>query len=107
QQISHIERKLKEASAEPWFAGAIKVALVHHHPILIPSLVEAGRGAGGDPNEPGYDAIFNAQRVLNVMHRYGFHVLLHGHKHIPHVFTEDIVNACHATDDHSIVIVAG
>jgi hypothetical protein len=106
-QIERVGELLEDAANDPWFREAIKVCLVHHHPILIPSLVELGRGAGQANNEPSYDAVFNAQRVLNLLHRHGFQVLLHGHKHIPHVFTEDIVNACHRIEDHSMIVVAG
>lgn len=118
RQISHIEALLSaydgNSEKADWFREAVKIAMVHHHPLLIPSLVEPGRGvtppgstSEKDSVDPGYDAIFDAQRVLALLHRYGFQLLLHGHKHMPHVFTEDIVNACHNVQDHSMVFVAG
>jgi hypothetical protein len=58
----------------------IKVALVHHHPVLIPALVEPGRG---------YDSIVNAGSVLRVLRDHGFQLILHGHKHHPQVFSFD------------------
>jgi 3',5'-cyclic AMP phosphodiesterase CpdA len=76
----------------------IKVAIVHHHPILLPTLAESGRG---------YDAINGAQHLLTMLHKYGFHVLLHGHKHYPHTFHENVRNAFERTDQHSLVVVAG
>jgi hypothetical protein len=72
--------------------------MVHHHPILIPSLAEPGRK---------YDAISRAQDLLTRLHRYGFHVILHGHKHYPHTFHENVRNAFERTDEHSLVVVAG
>jgi hypothetical protein len=72
--------------------------MVHHHPILIPSLAEPKRS---------YDAINNAQKLLTRLHRYGFHVILHGHKHYPHTFHENVRNAFERTDEHSIIVVAG
>ena len=57
---------------------------VHHHPVLIPSLAEPGRG---------YDAVMRSAQLITILKEYGFHLLLHGHKHHPHVFTEDVRNA--------------
>jgi 3',5'-cyclic AMP phosphodiesterase CpdA len=76
----------------------IKVAMVHHHPVLLPSSAEAGRG---------YDAITGADKLLPMLHDHGFHVILHGHKHYPHTFREDVRNAFIRRDDHSLFIVAG
>jgi 3',5'-cyclic AMP phosphodiesterase CpdA len=59
---------------------SLRIALVHHHPILIPDLVEAGRG---------YDAIVDSGDLLKVLRRHGFHLILHGHKHLPFNFSED------------------
>ncbi|MFO1208176.1 MAG: metallophosphoesterase [Amaricoccus sp.] len=58
----------------------LKIALVHHHPVLIPSFVEAGRGV---------DAILDAKSLLRLLRDHGFHMVLHGHKHYPHVFSYD------------------
>jgi len=76
----------------------IKVAMVHHHPVLLPSSAEAGRG---------YDAITGANQLLPMLHEHGFQVILHGHKHYPHTFREDVRNAFIQTADHSLFIVAG
>jgi hypothetical protein len=35
--------------------SAIRIALIHHHPVLIPDLVEAGRG---------YDAVHHSAALL-------------------------------------------
>ena len=72
--------------------------MVHHHPILLPTLAEPGRG---------YDAINGAQHLLTMLHRYGFHVLLHGHKHYPHTFHENVRNAFERTDEHTLVKTCG
>ena len=76
----------------------IKVAMVHHHPVLLPSSAESGRG---------YDAISGADKLLPLLHEHGFQVILHGHKHYPHTFREDVRNAFVKTSDHSLFIVAG
>lgn len=64
--------------------SCIKIAIVHHHPILIPDLVEPGRG---------YDSIQGARHLLRSLRHHGFHLLLHGHKHMPFTFTEDSLPA--------------
>jgi 3',5'-cyclic AMP phosphodiesterase CpdA len=76
----------------------IKVAMVHHHPVLLPSSAESGRG---------YDAISGAEKLLPMLHEHGFHLVLHGHKHYPHTFREDVRSAFKQVADHSLFIVAG
>ncbi|MBX7432542.1 metallophosphoesterase [Mycobacterium sp. Y57] len=72
--------KLKRGAAK----HCIRIALVHHHPILIPELAEQGRG---------YDSIHGAGHLLRILRQHGFHLLLHGHKHNPFTFTEDSLRA--------------
>lgn len=76
----------------------IKIALIHHHPILIPDLAESGRD---------YDAVENVGPLLRILRDKGFHAILHGHKHNPFVFTEDSQSAWTTTTRQPIVIVAG
>jgi 3',5'-cyclic AMP phosphodiesterase CpdA len=78
--------------------GFIKVALVHHHPVLLPSLVEPGRG---------YDALLNAGSMLRLLKDNGFHLILHGHKHYPQVFTFDPESAWSSEENISQLIVVG
>ncbi len=94
----HWAQRLLEAVPKSKRRDYIKVALVHHHPILLPTLAEAGRG---------YDAINGAQHLLMLLHRYGFHLLLHGHKHYPHTFHENVRNAFERNDEHALLVVAG
>lgn len=91
-------RKQLEALAPEVRRDYVKVAIVHHHPVLLPSSAEAGRG---------YDAITGADKLLPMLHEHGFHVVLHGHKHYPHTFREDVRNAFVQSGDHSLFIVAG
>ncbi len=58
----------------------IKIALMHHHPVLFPSFLEPGRGV---------DSVLNAKSLLRLLRDQGFHLLLHGHKHYPQVFYYD------------------
>jgi hypothetical protein len=77
---------------------AIKIALIHHHPVLIAALAEPGRG---------YDAVLNSGRLLTILRKHGFHMILHGHKHDPYVFTEDSRSAFRTSSQNPILIAAG
>jgi 3',5'-cyclic AMP phosphodiesterase CpdA len=79
EQLGVIEEQLMAIPAER-LESAIRIALVHHHPILIPQLAEPGRG---------YDAIQNAGLLLSLLRKHEFHLVLHGHKHDPYIFSED------------------
>ena len=76
---------------------SIRIALIHHHPVLIPDLAEPGRG---------YDAVANSGQLIRQLREFRFHLILHGHKHSPYVFTEDSQSAW-TTDSQPIVIAAG
>lgn len=58
----------------------IKIALIHHHVVLIPSFIESWRGV---------DSVVNAKNLLELLSEYNFHIVLHGHKHYPHIFSYD------------------
>ena len=96
--LKHSETQLEALDAHV-VRSCIKVALVHHHPILIPDLAEPGRG---------YDAIHGAGHLLTILRRYGFHLLLHGHKHNPFTFTEDSLSAQQTErHDYPLFVVCG
>jgi 3',5'-cyclic AMP phosphodiesterase CpdA len=100
RQLDTLEEQLKQLKKEGTarWDSAIRIALIHHHPVLIPSLVEPGRN---------YDAVVESGRLISLLKRYGFHLLLHGHKHHPHVFTEDVRNAFVKSDASPMLVVAG
>lgn len=97
RQLSLIEEKLDKFDSKK-LHSSIKIALIHHHPILIPNLVEPNRG---------YDAVINSGQLMAILKKYGFHMVLHGHKHNPHTFTEDITSACQNVPCNPIYIVSG
>lgn len=78
--------------------NSIRVAIIHHHPVLIPALVESDRG---------YDAIYDSEKLINILKKFGFHAILHGHKHNPHTFTEDIIPSYKKINKTPMMIVAG
>jgi 3',5'-cyclic AMP phosphodiesterase CpdA len=98
QTIASLRRQLESVAAEA--KGWIKIALLHHHPVLLPSFVEAGRGV---------DAVLNARSLLGLLREHGFQLILHGHKHFPQVFSYDPEPAwaTTATSTAQLVIAGG
>jgi len=95
--IASLRRELDDASSET--NGWIKIALVHHHPVLLPSFVEPGRGV---------DAIMNAGSLLGLLREHGFQFILHGHKHFPQIFSYDPDPAWTTAETQAIqLIIAG
>lgn len=62
KQLGVVEETL-EAFPKDRMQSAIRVALIHHHPVLIPALAEPGRG---------YDAVHNSGKLLSILRRHGF-----------------------------------
>jgi 3',5'-cyclic AMP phosphodiesterase CpdA len=77
---------------------AIKVALVHHHPVLLPVLAEA---------KEGYSAFVNSNNLLERLRHFGFHLVLHGHKHMPYTFWYDPACAWEGDLAYPLMIAAG
>ncbi len=78
--------------------GAVKIALIHHHPVVLPMLVDAGKG---------YDGVVNANPLLTLLAKYRFHAVLHGHKHAPHTFSYDAVCAWTSVPVQPMMVIAG
>ncbi len=96
EQLGLVEDLLKAVPPET-MRTSIRIALIHHHPVLIPGLAEPMRA---------YDAVENAGLLLSLLRRFGFQLILHGHKHSPFVFTEDSSSAWTGAQQ-PIVIAAG
>lgn len=97
QQLASVQKALDQIE-KTRLQQAIKIALIHHHPVLIPALAEPGRG---------YDAVHNSGSLLTILRRFGFHMILHGHKHDPYVFSEDSRSAFRITSQSPLLIAAG
>ncbi|MFL6207832.1 MAG: metallophosphoesterase family protein [Pyrinomonadaceae bacterium] len=97
KQLLNIKQQLAAIPQER-LESSIRIALMHHHPLLIPALAEPKRG---------YDAVLRSEQLLTILHRFGFHLLLHGHKHYPLTFLDDINVGFLDTDDQPIMVVAG
>jgi 3',5'-cyclic AMP phosphodiesterase CpdA len=87
-----------EAIDQTKMQESIRIVLVHHHPVLLPAFAESSRG---------YDCIINADKLLMVLRDFGFHLILHGHKHFPHIFSYDAQCAWTKDESNPTVIVAG
>ena len=85
-------------SALPRLGECIRLAVVHHHPVLLPVFAEPGRQ---------YDAVVNSGHLLRVLRRHGFHAILHGHKHHPHVFSDDSLCSWDEGDHAPLLVIAG
>lgn len=95
--LAKLRREL-ENIPEAQRAASLKVALVHHHPVVLPGLAEPTRG---------YDGIANATMLLSLLRKYGFHLVLHGHKHTPHTFSFDADSAWRTEPEHQLFVAAG
>jgi 3',5'-cyclic AMP phosphodiesterase CpdA len=95
--ITSLRDELKKIDAEA-LHRAIKVALVHHHPVHLPGLAEANEG---------YSALVNSNALLERLREYGFHVILHGHKHVPFTFWYDPACAWIGNRAYPLMIAAG
>jgi 3',5'-cyclic AMP phosphodiesterase CpdA len=95
--IQAIKKQLQAIDPEK-LAGSMRIALVHHHPVLLPVFAEPKRG---------YDSIINADQLLKILRDFGFHLVLHGHKHFPHIFSYDAESAWTTRNSTPTLVVAG
>jgi 3',5'-cyclic AMP phosphodiesterase CpdA len=75
EKLTNELKKLKQEHED--FDEYIKIAMIHHHVVLLPSFIEDGRGV---------DSIMNAGYLLELLSEFNFHLILHGHKHYPQIF---------------------
>jgi 3',5'-cyclic AMP phosphodiesterase CpdA len=95
--IAAVEEQLKKIKRSA-LDHSVRIALIHHHVVLLPALLEANRG---------YDAVLYGNDLLRILRRYRFHLVLHGHKHYPHVFSYDPASAWVKARTPPMLIVAG
>jgi 3',5'-cyclic AMP phosphodiesterase CpdA len=95
--VTELEKQLKAVDAEA-LHSSIKIALIHHHPVVLPVLYQ---------DDAGYDAVLNPELLIRVLKKYGFHLVLHGHKHGPVTYSYDAVSAWTTDGVQPLLIVAG
>lgn len=97
EALTRLEQQLENMTGEAR-DGAVRIALIHHHPVVLPMLVDAGKG---------YDGVVGANPLLTMLSKYRFHAVLHGHKHAPHTFSYDAVCAWTTVPVQPIMVIAG
>ena len=78
--------------------GAIRIALMHHHPVLLPAFGEPDRG---------YDSIILAGHLLSILRKHRFQLVLHGHKHLPYTFSYDASCPWSGTAPPMLILAGG
>jgi 3',5'-cyclic AMP phosphodiesterase CpdA len=53
----------------------LKILVVHHHPVQYSNPI---------PYEPDFSIMVNADHLLDILVKYQFDLLIHGHKHVPY-----------------------
>lgn len=97
QAVNDLEEQLNEVDPAG-LRNSIKVALIHHHPVVLPVLYEADKD---------YDAVLNSELLFRLLKKCGFHLLLHGHKHNPFTYSYDAVSAWTTDVVQPILVIAG
>lgn len=83
EAIKNLRLKLEEFNkTTPDHNNYIKIAVMHHHIVLLPSFIESERGI---------DSIMNAGYLLELLSEHNFNMILHGHKHYPQIFNYEPV----------------
>jgi 3',5'-cyclic AMP phosphodiesterase CpdA len=75
-QFNLLNRYLQNPSNTARLQNAIRIALLHHHPISAP-------GAYSSAPERGYNSMRDGTQFLDYMNYNAFHFVLHGHEHVP------------------------
>ena len=76
-QLRWLEREVDELKMfAPESGQLVKIAVVHHHCIPI---------KGSSPRSERFMPLLDAGDVLAAFDAHGFHLVLHGHKHHPHI----------------------
>jgi 3',5'-cyclic AMP phosphodiesterase CpdA len=79
-QLKWVARKLSDLQMHLGSSldDFVKIAVMHHHPVGI---------VGQDPAREQFMQLLDAEDILQILDKYGFNLLLHGHKHVPRMTT--------------------
>jgi 3',5'-cyclic AMP phosphodiesterase CpdA len=78
-QYNALNKYLDNPDERERFERAVRVALLHHHPIENPRI-------DASAVDRGYDAMVDGARLMTYVGRRGFHLILHGHQHVPYMW---------------------
>ncbi|MBZ5491305.1 MAG: metallophosphoesterase [Acidobacteriia bacterium] len=74
----HLAELDQHLASDPPDPLQVKIFLVHHHPLQYSDPIEAN---------PDFSIMTNAGRLLDLLRRHNFDLLIHGHKHLPNFET--------------------
>lgn len=77
RSFQELNEKIKSWSGQSEFERALKIAVVHHHPVPIPFMATDLK----DRVAESFMIFYNAGTFLRTLWDHGFHLVLHGHKH--------------------------
>ena len=78
-QYNALNSYLKNPEEKERFAQAVRIALLHHHPLNNPDI-------NADAVERGYNAMTDGSTLITYIGKRGFHLILHGHQHVPYMW---------------------
>jgi 3',5'-cyclic AMP phosphodiesterase CpdA len=74
--------EIKQSIGEDSFGSRVKIAVMHHHCKQI---------RGMNTSDERFMNLLDAEEIKDLLHEFGFNLVLHGHKHMPRV--DDLIGA--------------
>lgn len=74
-----------------WSSSELRICLLHHHPILY---------SDPQPNIPDFSAATNAGKLFEILSKYQFDLVVHGHKHYP-----QLTHRAAVTNGHPVTVL--
>lgn len=87
--INKMKDDLNVIKKNPEFNDYLKIAMLHHHIVLLPPFVKKKEGNVTTNDEIVNDTIVNDSDLIDVLNNNNFHLILHGHKHHPCQYLHD------------------
>jgi len=78
-QYNALNSYLNNPDEKERFARAVRIVLLHHHPLNNPDIT-------ADAVERGYNAMTDGATLITYIGKRGFHLILHGHQHMPYMW---------------------
>jgi predicted phosphodiesterase len=64
----------------------LRICLIHHHPVSY---------SDPQPNIPDFSTLTNSENFFKVLSNHRFDVVIHGHKHVPHILHAPFISNGH------------
>jgi len=107
--IEKLKKELDKQKKECQFDDYIKIALLHHHIVLLPPFIRK-EDSGQDCNANIVnDTVVHDTDLISALYDYNFHLILHGHKHLPCQYVHDPISYTDKNDSKipMLIIVGG